>query len=282
MFLEPGEMVPVDRLLQGITSVSANDASIVLAEGTAGSVEAWVDRMNATAREIGMRDSHFGTPNGWPDDGKTFTTARDLAILGTRLVKDYPDLYARYFGKEGMRHNGFAQANHDPISGVVAGADGIKTGFTNQAGHGFLGSAEREGTRLLMVLAGIDEESTRARMSRELIEWGFAGFTRQRLFEKSDFVGYARVQNGEKDRVALVAPQRILAAQRKGTQSDIRFSIRYQGPVEAPITAGEDIAYLHMTQDGKRVARIPLAAAEDVNRAGFLRRIANAFEGWFT
>lgn len=282
MFLEPGEQVSVDTLLRGITAVSANDASIVLAEGGAGSVESWVERMNSTAVALGMENTHFGTPNGWPDDGKTFTTANDLALLARALIQKHPDLYARYFGKEGFRYNGFAQANHDPISGVIDGADGIKTGYTNQAGHGFVGSAERDGTRLIMVVGAVDEEERRARISRDLISWGFDGFQRRLIFQENETVGAARVQNGDRPAVTLVAAKPLVIAIPKNVTSSPTYRLRYEGPLEAPITAGDEVANLEMVIEKKVQARIPVVAAEDVPRAGFFRRILNAFESWFT
>lgn len=281
MFLEPGEKATVDMLLRGISSVSANDASIVLAEGAAGSVEGWVQLMNATAANLGMVNTHFGTPNGWPDGGKTFTTANDLALLARALVDKHPDFYARYFGKDGFRYNGIAQANHDPISGVIDGADGIKTGYTSQAGHGFVGSAQRDGIRLIMIVGAVDEEDRRARISRELISWGFDGFKRRLIFQANKKVGSARVQNGDSSTVALVAAKPLVIAIPNSISSSPSYRLRYQGPLEAPVTAGDEVAYLEMMIDKKVQARIPVVAAEDVARAGFFRRILNAFESWF-
>ncbi len=281
MFLEPGEEVPVDLLLRGITSVSGNDASVVLAEGAKGSVVQWVDQMNRTAQEIGMTSSHFGTPNGWPDDGRTFTTARDLQRLAQTVITRHPELYAEYFGRPGLSYNGYAQANHDPISGVVEGADGIKTGFTNQAGHGFLGSAERNGSRLIMVVAAIDEESVRADISRKLIEWGFSNFDRKMLFEQGSLVGTARVQNGEANRISLVAADRINFVTRKGAMQPPKLSITYEGPLEAPISQGEQVAHLTISFDGMPPSKVPLLAAEAVGKADAVTRITNAFQNWF-
>ena len=280
MFLEAGDTATVDDLLRAITSVSANDASIVLAEGAAGSVPSWVKMMNDTARNLKMRDSHFGTPNGWPDDGQTFTTAHDLALLSRELIERHPQLYARYFGKDGMRYNGYAQANHDPISGVVEGADGIKTGFTNQAGNSFTGSARRGETRLIMVLSGIDDEARRTQISRDLIEWGFRSFDRITLFRSGAVVGRAQVQDGGSKSVTLLAPQDINIANPTGTQSTFTYAIRYQGPIKAPVRKDAEIAILTVKSGEKVVAQIPLVAASDVEKAGVFRRIFNAFEDW--
>lgn len=283
MFLEPGDTVLVDDLLRGITSVSANDASVVLAEGAAGSLDNWVALMNSTARELGMRDSHFGTPNGWPDSGRSFTTAHDLGKLARALIRRHPQLYARYFGKEGMRYNGYAQANHDPISGIVEGADGIKTGFTNQAGNNFLGSARRGNTRLIIVVAGIDEETTRARISRDLIEWGFRAFDRRQIFKAGDSVGIAGVQNGTAQSVKLVAPADITIAIDKDTgPRSYSYAIRYQGPLEAPVLTNTQVAKLVVRQGDHMVGEFPLFASQEVEKASFFGRIANAFRAWFS
>ena len=281
MFLEPGEQVSVDLLLKGITSVSANDASVVLAEGAAGSLEQWTARMNEAARNLGMTQSYFATPNGWPDDGKTFTTANDLAKLGGALIARHPELYARYFGKEGLRHNGFAQANHDPISRVVKGADGIKTGFTSQAGHGFLGSAERDDTRLVMVVAAVETEAQRTKIARDFINWGFDAFDRREMFAEGQSIGVAAVQNGVTGDVGLTAPGPITVAVPKDQSSNMSLSIHYNGPLQAPIKRGETVAHIHLIIDGTTTAKFPLVAAEDVGQAGMFQRIANALRKWF-
>ncbi|MGB7407426.1 MAG: D-alanyl-D-alanine carboxypeptidase family protein [Pontixanthobacter sp.] len=280
MFLIPRELTTVDDLLKGIASVSANDGSAALAEGAAGSIDAWTARMNEMARRIGMRDSHFGTPNGWPDAGGTFTTASDLMRLSRLLIQRHPYLYSRYFGRNGMRHNGFAQANHDPISGIVEGADGIKTGYTRQAGHGFVGSAKRAGQRLIMVVAGVDGSPARTQASRDFMEWGFAAFERKSVLRKADIVAYAKVQNGASSSVGLQPRDDVSLALSKGQSGDVRGSVRYAGPLEAPLDAGQSVATLELRQGGKTLASIPLVASDNVAEAGVGQRITNAFREW--
>lgn len=282
MFLEAGDRVPVHLLLQGLTSVSANDAAIAIAEGASGSVDAWVERMNRTAAQIGMKNSHFGTPNGWPDEGRTFTTANDLAILARTMISRHPEKYARYFGREGLEYKGIAQANHDPITGTVRGADGIKTGFTNEAGYGFLGSAQRDGTRLIMVVGGMDNPRERARLSREIIEWGCEGFDRKLLFAQGETVARAKVQNGSSTTVPLIPASPIHLAVPQGRSPEASLSLKYDGPVRAPIEKGEQIAELELRVAGMPVSRIPLVAGEDVDRANPLERVWNGIVGWVT
>ncbi|WP_061923970.1 D-alanyl-D-alanine carboxypeptidase family protein [Altererythrobacter epoxidivorans] len=282
MFLTEGEQVPVYALLQGITSVSANDACVVLAEGAAGSLDAWADRMNKAAADLGMSNSHFNTPNGYMDDGKTFTTASDLSKLARALISRHPDKYARYFGKEGLNYKGIAQANHDPITGKVEGADGLKTGFTNEAGYGFLGSAERNGTRLIMVVAGVDRGRERGQAARDLIEWGFAAFDRKLLFSRGLKVADAEVQAGSARSVGLVAAEPIKLAVPKGTTPAVSIRISYEGPLRAPIRQGDKVASLVMDVDGMPQSRIALVAQDDVAEAGPLDRVWNGLAGWFS
>lgn len=279
MFLEPGQKTSVNDLLLGITTVSANDGSVVLAEGVAGSVAGWVAIMNADARALGMTQSHFGSPNGFPDGGRTFTTARDLVTLARALTTEHAALYRRYFGHRGLRTNGFAQDNHDPLTGRVEGADGIKTGFTNQAGFGFLGSAEREGRRLVMVVAGVAEEALRDRTARALIEWGFDDFRSTRLFASGATVGVARVQDGEGAEVALKATHPIRYSVPREAGGKVTLAIAYDGPLRAPVTKGETVAELVIAAEGMEPSRVPLVAAENVAKAGFFQRIRNAFSG---
>lgn len=282
MFLTEGEQVPVYALLQGITSVSANDACVVLAEGAAGSLDAWADRMNKAAAELGMSNSHFNTPNGYMDDGKTFTTANDLSKLARALISRHPDKYARYFGKEGLNYKGIAQANHDPITGKVKGADGLKTGFTNEAGYGFLGSAERNGTRLIMVVAGVDRGRDRGQAARDLMEWGFGAFDRELLFSRGQKVTDAEVQDGSVRSVGLVAAEPIKLAVPRGTNPEVSIRVSYEGPLRAPIEQGDKVASLVMDVDGMPQSRIALVAQEDVAEAGPLDRVWNGLAGWFS
>lgn len=282
MWLDAESTVRVEDLLTGIATVSANDASIVLAEGAAGSVAQWVELMNAEAREIGMNSSRFGTPNGWPDDGYTFTTANDLVKLAETMIARHPKKFAHYVGRPEFFWNGITQPNHDPIIGRVQGADGIKTGYTNEAGHGFLGTAERDGQRLVMVLGAMDGYGARTRVSRQLMEWGFAGFDRPSLFDSGQTIGTARVQNGTSRKVALVANGPVRVNVPKGRTGELAMTIRYDGPIRAPIAAGQEVAILEVTVPGMEPARIPLVAASTVDRAGFFSRFWNGMAGWFS
>ena len=282
MFLAYDETVTVDELVHGVTTVSANDGAALLAYGSAGSVEDWVRAMNEKAREIGMRDSHFGTPNGWMDEGRTFTTARDLITLGSAMLRRHPAKYRHFVGKPAFTYNGITQPNHDPISGKVPGADGIKTGFTNQAGYGFLGSAERNGRRLVMVVAASPRARARDKASRELLEWGFQAFDQTRLFAPGMQVAQVKVQGGADPHVGVVAPEGVHLNFPAGKTRDYSVSLEYEGPLRAPIAEGEVVAHLHIVVDGMSDYRVPLTAEHDVDTANTFERALNGLRSWFT
>lgn len=279
MFLQAGDQVTVDALLLGVTTVSANDGAVALAMAATGSQEAWLGLMNTHAAELGMRDTHFGTPNGWPDEGRTYTSARDLAILAEALVTRYPELYRRYFGHRGMSYRNITQANHDPVTGIVEGADGMKTGFTRQSGYNFLGSAERNGRRLVMVLAAAPSASIRNSTARDLLRWGFEAFESRTILPGNLPVGQVKVQNGATGTVALRTKRAILASVPQQRAEEVRLSIRYRGPIEAPITEGQQVAFLHVEVPGQLPHDVPLVAAEPVARANVFERLRNGLVG---
>jgi len=282
MFLDRGESVRVEDLLLGIANVSANDGAAVLAEGYAGSVAAWTAAMNRTALGLGMTGSHFASPNGWPDEGRTFTTANDLATLARAMISRHPDKFGYYIGRSGFDYKGIAQVNHDPMIGRVPGADGIKTGFTNEAGFSYLGTARRNGQRLVMVLAGVENGRLRARLAKAYIEWGFSAFDRRQLFANGAVVGSARVQGGNARSVGLRAAGPVAINLPRGSDGRLTGTIRYDGPLRAPLIAGQEVATLEVTAEGVAPARVPLYAAESVGTAGPLDRIVNAIAGVFT
>ena len=282
MFLANNAQVTVDDLVHGVTTVSANDGAAALADGAAGSVEEWVAAMNGKAREIGMKDSRFGTPNGWMDDGRTFTTARDLTTLAQAMLKRHPAKYRHYVGHREFTYDGITQSNHDPISGVVDGADGIKTGFTNQAGYGFLGSAQRNGRRLVMVVAASPRARDRNTAARDLIEWGFSAFDQRRIFGPDTPVAMAEVQGGAKRQLALIAPSGVYVDFPKGARGAVTLSVSYDGPLRAPVAKGEKVAELQVVIDGAAPYSLPLFAGEEVKEAGSAQRILNGLLGWIS
>ncbi|BDI61153.1 D-alanyl-D-alanine carboxypeptidase [Qipengyuania nanhaisediminis] len=282
MWINAGDRVQVDSLLMGIANISANDGSVMLAEGQAGSVDSWVEGMNQRARGLRMTDSWFGTPNGWPDEGRTFTTATDLVRLAEAMISRHPRKFARYVGKPGFAYNGIEQPNRDPLIGRLRGADGIKTGYTNESGFGYLGTVSRGGQRLVLVIAGAPRNAVRARAARAFAEWGFAAFERKRLFGESEIVGSARVQGGDARSVALRTERNVYVNVPRGRSGELLASISYDGPLRAPFLAGEQVATLVVEVPDMEPARIPLVAAETVTEAGFISRVINGIAGWLT
>ena len=280
MFIQAGDRLTVGELLLGVTTVSGNDAAAMLAVTAAGSLDGWLGVMNANAAELGLRDTHFGTPNGWPDEGRTYTSARDLAILAEAMTTRYPDLYHRYFGHAGLRYRNIAQNNHDPVTGQVEGADGIKTGYTRQAGYTFIGSAERDGRRLVVAIGGAPSSGVRNRTARDLLEWGFAAFDSRIVLPAGAEVGHARVQSGASSSVPLHTAGPVRASFPHGSNpADVSLAIRYRGPLEAPIAFGSPSAYLRVSVPGQQPHEVPLVAAESVAEANPLQRLRNGVAG---
>lgn len=278
MFLSAGEQVSVENLLYGIVTLSGNDACVVLAEEIAGTEEAFAQQMTRYAKQIGMANSQFGNSNGWPDEGRTFVTAEDLTTLAARTIQDHPKLYKQFYSKESftwgktMGGNEITQLNRDPLLGRVAGADGLKTGHTEEAGYGFTGSAEQNGRRIVMVVAGLDSYGGRAEESVKFMDWGFRAWQSRPLAPKGKRIEAADVQMGDADTVGLVAPQNLAVTLPKGAASEMRVSVVYNGPVKAPIKQGQHIADLVVRTPDMPAQTMPLVAETAVEEAGFFRR----------
>jgi D-alanyl-D-alanine carboxypeptidase (penicillin-binding protein 5/6) len=282
MFLSPNEQVSVENLLHGIVTLSGNDASVVLAECIAGTEQAFTEQMNALAKRIGLTNSHFGTANGWPDDGVTYVTARDLATLAASEITNHYKLYKKFYSQPSfswgktMGGQAISQDNRNPILGKVPGADGLKTGHTEEAGYGFTGSAEQNGRRLIEVLAGMDSWNQRVQESTRLIQWGFNAWEDKALFKAGAKVGSAQVQLGSESEVPLMAPRDLAVTVPSAlslTGSPITMKIRYQGPLKAPIAKGQEVAQLVITTGDTPPQIVPLVAGEEVGRAGFFGRV---------
>ena len=288
MFLSPGEQVSVQNLLFGIVTLSGNDACVVLAEGIAGTEPAFAAVMNQHAQKIGLKSSHFGNSNGWPDNGATFVTARDLATLAERTILDHPQLYKTFYsrreftwGKTLGTGADITQANRDPLLGRVQGADGLKTGHTEEAGYGFTGSAEQGGRRVVMVLAGLTSANQRIEQSVAFMDWGFRAWSAKPIAAKGKRVQTAEVQLGDAREVGLVAPRDLAVTIPAGTAGNMQVRVVYNGPIKAPIKAGDHIADLVVTTGDTPPQLMPLVAESAVGEAGFFGRIAAGFRWLF-
>lgn len=281
LYLKAGDKVSVDLLIRGIATVSANDGSAVLAEGFAGSLPRWAQLMNAEARRLGMSNSHFNTPNGWMDDGATYVSARDLVRLADAMTLRHPELYRRYIGHKSLLWANGGARNHDPLIRVFPGADGIKTGYTREAGYNYLGSAQRNGRRLALVIAGAKSASERAEAANALMEWGFSAWNVRPLFAAGATVGEARVQNGTARHVALVS-QRSIHASLPFTGGEVMsLEIIYKGPLVAPIQKGDKVAELEIRTSAGAPSRVPLFAKHSVAEADRWNRLANGLAAFF-
>ncbi len=278
MFLHANEKVSVDKLLQGILTLSGNDASVVFAEGLAGSEAQFAGRMNQKAKALGLADSQFGTANGWPDKGKTFSTARDLTAIAEHIIAHHPRLFKSYFSQSSFTWNGVTQFNRNPLLGAIDGADGMKTGHSDEAGYCLVGTAERGGRRLLMVLAGLPSQEARLKEARSIINWGFDAWQSRPLYQAGAKVGEVPVQLGELRKIVVVAGRNIGATFAKGGQPPVRTTIRFKGPIKAPLQKGTQVAELVMHYADGHNQTAPLIAAQSVSQAGFWGRAWNGIQ----
>lgn len=287
MFLSAGEQVSVENLLHGIVTLSGNDACVVLAEGIAGTEQAFVALMNEEAKRLGLKNSNFGNSNGWPDEGVTYVTAEDLANLAEATVEETPDLYKRFYAARSftwgktMGGQDIQQGNRNPILGRIAGADGLKTGHTQEAGYGFTGSAEQDGRRLVMVVAGLSTFNGRISESVRFMDWGFKAWKAQPLFKKGQTVETAEVQLGSATSVPLVAPRDMAVTLPRTASTNISVKVVYKGPIKAPIAKGQRIAQLIVSTPDTPPQILPLVAGETVDEAGIFGRMWNGLKSFF-
>ena len=274
MFAPIYSRVRVQDLLTAAIVQSANDACIALAQGIAGNETAFAMKMNARAKEIGLTSSNFTNATGLPDPGLK-STVRDLAKLAQYLIKTYPDFY-KYYGEKEFTWNKIRQQNRNPLLAMNIGADGLKTGYTEDGGYGLVGSAERDGLRLIVVINGLKSEKERGEEGRRLLEWGFHGFETKMLFAEGQIVGEARLFGGEQMHVPLVGQDVIALMVPRGNNDRISAKVVYNGPVLAPVARGQPIGKLRVSRGDRVALEAPLIAAESVGRGGMARRALDA------
>lgn len=273
MFIEVDKRVKVFDLLLGIVVQSGNDASIALAEGISGTEETFAIEMNNLAKKIGLTDTNFVNSSGWPNDNH-YTTAKDLALLAKYTVENHPELYQMYELNE-FTYNGIKQDNRNPLLLTFDGADGFKTGYTEAAGYGIVGSAERGGRRLIIVLNGLESSRSRAQESLRLMDWGFNNFELVNFFKKDELVFQANTWLGKKEKVDLVAIEDIKVSIPKAQLSSANVDVLIEEPIQTPINKGDIIANLQISYADKKVS-FPLAASESIEQKGFFSRITSA------
>jgi serine-type D-Ala-D-Ala carboxypeptidase (penicillin-binding protein 5/6) len=272
MFAPLNSMVTVSDLIQGITVQSGNDAAIILAEGIAGSEEAFARQMTKYARQIGLEKSTFANATGLPAEGHLMT-ARDLATLARYIIYTYPEYY-HFFGQKEFRYRDkFTFHNRNPLVSADIGVDGLKTGYIKESGYGLVASGTRDGQRLILVISGLESAKDREAEARKMIDWGFKSFKPFRLFDEGQTVSDALVWGGTQHYVPLVGDGNINIILPASATGKVSASILYNGPIKAPIKKGDQVAILRVTADESQATNdIPLYAADDIGQSNFAMR----------
>jgi len=279
MFLNTSDRVRVEDLIRGVIVLSGNDAAAVLAEGLSpdGTEAGFARLMTTRAKELGMTNSHFTNSNGWPQAGHRMSV-HDLAILANRLITQFPTFYPMFAETEFLFDGRAPQnkSNRNPLLKLGIGADGLKTGHTNEAGYGLVGSAKQGDRRIIFVISGLNSSQARATESERIVNWAFRQFVEKKLAPKGHRIAQADVWLGDAPRVGLIAPKDLSLLVPALSKDKWDTSVVYQSPIEAPIKAGQEIAELVIKRDGMDDARMPLVADRDIARGGFLPRMRTA------
>jgi serine-type D-Ala-D-Ala carboxypeptidase (penicillin-binding protein 5/6) len=275
MFAALNSKVSIDDLLHGAIIQSGNDACIALAEGMAGNEKIFAaDFMTPRARELGLTKSTFGNANGLPDPGNKMTV-RELAMLARHIILDYPDFY-KLFGEKEFTWNKIRQPNRNPLLNAMEGADGLKTGYTKEGGYGMVGSVVQNGTRLIVVVNGLEDSEDRATEAKKMLEWGFRNFESRTLFAADQPIGYAKVFGGDAGSVPLLSQEPVKVMVQKNGQDKLIARIVYSGPVRAPIEQGQKVGVVRVWRGPNIAVETPVYAAESVGKGSTMRR---AFDG---
>jgi D-alanyl-D-alanine carboxypeptidase (penicillin-binding protein 5/6) len=262
MFIPIHSKVSVDDLLHGAIIQSANDACITLAEGISGNESAFAELMTKRARELGLTKSTFGNSTGLPDP-RQLMTSRELAKLARHIIETYPDYY-KYYGEREFTWNKIRQFNRNPLLALKIGADGLKTGFTKEAGYGLVGSAVQNGLRLIVVVNGLRSEKERADEAKKMLDWGFHNFQSGLLFAEGQEIAQAKLYGGAKGQVPLTAGKEVRLMVPRGSRDKIIARVVYSGPVRAPVQEGQKIGTLKVWRGESVVLEVPLQAGESV------------------
>jgi len=274
MFLNIGQEVKVEDLLKGILIQSGNDACIVVAENVAGSEEEFAAMMNETAEKIGLNNAHFENATGLPHPDHRISP-EDLAILARHIIKEFPEYYPIFKQKE-FTYNGIKQGNRNPLLYSLSGADGLKTGHTDEAGYCLTASVKRGTRRLIEVVAGLSSNKERSVESENLMTWGFANFENYKFFTKNQIMATVPVWYGALPHVDLVVPETVLKTIKKSKKNKYSAQLSYDTPVTAPIAKGDKLGEIKIMYGDEVKDIIPLVAKEDVAKVGFVSRfIAN-------
>ena len=279
MFVEPRKPVTVDELLRGMIVQSGNDATVALAELVGGSEDVFAQMMNREAQKLGLKDTQFTNASGWPDP-KHYSTARDMAVLASALIRDFPDYYTLYSTKE-YRYNNITQQNRNRLLWLDPNVDGVKTGYTEGAGYCLIASAKRGPRRLLSVVVGTNSDSARAQESQKLLNYGFQFFDTVRLYAKGQEVGTLRVWKGTRDELKAGLDRDLDLVLPRGDSQKVKADFISEQPLVAPVSAGQRVGVVKVTLDGKALAEYPVIALETVPIAGLVGRAWDSMRLWW-
>lgn len=277
MFLNERDRPTVEELIKGIIVLSGNDACVVVAEGLAGTEEAFARQMTERGKELGLTDSVFANASGWPNP-RHHMTAHDLGLLAVHLSQDFPELY-KYFAITEFPFDNRVPSNRfnrNPLLKLGIGADGLKTGHTQEAGYGLVGSAVQDGRRVIFSITGLQSETARAEESERIVNWAFRQFTMETMVPAGETVVHAPVWLGTANQVGLTTKSGANVLIPAGAKDQVKVEAVYNSPIPAPIKKGVKLGELIVTVPGAKDAVTPLIAAEDVPEAGFLGRMKGA------
>jgi len=280
MFIEVGEQVPVSELLHGIVIVSGNDASVAMAEYLAGGERPFADLMNQHATRLGMHDTNFVNPTGLPHEDH-YSSAHDLALLSQHIINDYPEHYRMYRQKQ-FTYGGIEQANRNRLLWRDASVDGLKTGWTDEAGYCLVASAERDDMRLISVVMGTASEEARAQESQKLLSYGFRYYETLNLYKAGAVLNTPRVWGGDKNELRVGVDSGVVMTVPRARDEELTAKLDLQADLTAPIAAGERVGTMEVRQGDEVVGERPLVALESIKEGGFFKRLIDQVQRFFT
>ena len=281
MFVKPGQKVTVENLMQGMIIQSGNDATVALAQFLAGSEAAFVELMNYTAKQLGMKNTVFMNASGLPSAKQT-TSAYDIALLARAFIHSYPKVYKLY-SQQTFKWNNIIQKNRNTLLGSNSYVDGMKTGYTKEAGYNLVTSAIKNNQRVISVVLGAPNIKTRTEDSNKLITYGFRFFTTKKIYNKGDIVKKVPINNTEQlnQQISLHLTKPIVVTIPKGSLKYIKSLIQLKGELSAPIKQGQVLGVFSLSLDGQIIASSPVASGETFNEAGYFKKITNKIRSWF-
>jgi len=279
MFIEPNKPVSVDELLRGMIVQSGNDACIALAEAIAGSEEVFAQMMNREAQRLGMKNTNFVNSSGLPDP-KHYSTAHDLGLLAAALIRDFPEYYPLYSLRE-YRYNNITQHNRNRLLWLDPNADGMKTGYTENAGFCLIGSSKRGARRLLSVVLGANSDNARVQESQKLLNYGFQFYDAVKLYGKDQAVSTLEVLKGSENRVKAGFQSDFYVSVPRGVADQVKADLVSVQPLVAPISVGQKVGTVKVALQGKPLGDYPVVALENVAIAGFFGRTWDGMRLWF-